>query len=143
MEDGGTEGPRAQAADDKSLEAMTSERGDQLVLVTQFDSSPQTYSANDAGIQLHVRRGSLQRGQVAGPVLIGNRKLLIECGGSSFLALAIVDCQPSGSTFDTPLDMDFRVEEDFGEQDGDSEDADPEDYLDGCKEIIRDTYKVA
>lgn len=55
----------------------------------------------------------------------------------------VVDCHPSGSKFDTALDLDFRVNEDLGEQDDDGEDADLEEYLDEYKRTIRDTYKVS
>ena len=42
----------------------------ETTLVAQFDSSPATYSAEDAVVRLHVRAGSLAEGQVAGPIVI-------------------------------------------------------------------------
>lgn len=117
--------------------------GAQTTLVPQFDSSPVTYSAEDAGVRLHVRLGSMAVGQIAGPIVIQtDKRLLVECEGSWFLVSAVVDCQPSGSTFDIPLDLDFRVEEGLDEQSDDSEEANLDEYLDECKEIIRNTYKV-
>ncbi|CAM9961212.1 unnamed protein product [Ectocarpus sp. 8 AP-2014] len=114
------------------------------MLITQFDSSPATYSAEDAGVRLHVRLGSMAEEQVAGPIVIEtDKRLLVECGGSWFLVAAVVDCQPSGSIFDVPLDLEFRVEEGLDElSDDSSEDANLDEYVDECKEIIRKTYKV-
>eukprot|EP00903_Cladosiphon_okamuranus_P007206 g6995.t1 len=114
-------------------------------LITQFDSTPATYSAEDAGIRLHVRLGSMAEGQVAGPIVIEtDKRFLVECGGSLFLVSAVVDCQPSGSTFDVPQDLDFRVEEGLDElsDDRSGEDAYLDEYVDECKEIIRNQYKV-
>lgn len=136
-----TAAPLPQSCGEHSIpHALASPR---TTLVTQFDSSPRTYSAEDAGVVLHVRPGSLQHGQVAGPITIEDKKLHIESGGSSFLVSAVVDCQPSGSTFDTALDLDFRVNEDLGEQDDDNLDSDLDEDLDEYKKMIRDTYKVS
>lgn len=145
--------PEISSAEDSTPPLLPRSRGESSILhslvasqtttlVAQFDSFPRTYSTKDGGVQLHVRSGSLKHGQLAGPITIEETRLLIECGGSWFLALAVVDCQPTGRTFDTPLDLDFRVEVDLGEQDDDSEDANLDERLDRCKEIIWDTYKV-
>ena len=112
-------------------------------LITRFDSSPATYTAEDAGVRLHVRTGSMAERQEAGPIVIQtDERLLVECGGCSFLVSAVVDCQPSGSTFDVPLDLDFLVEEGQDEESDDSEDASPDGVFNQYKEIIQNTYKV-
>lgn len=111
-------------------------------LVTQFDSSPATYCVEDAGVRLHVRVGSMAKGQTAGPIVFQmDKRLLVECEGSWFFVSAVVDLRPSGSTFDVPLDLDFLVEEELDEQ-SDGEDASLGEFLDGCTEVIRNTHKV-
>lgn len=108
-----------------------------VTLFAQFDSSVGTYCAEESGIRLHVRTGSLQDGQKAGPITIdASERLVVECGGSSFLVSAVVDCQPSGIMFDAPLYLDFRVGEEW-RGDGAVQD------LKGYKEDIRRTYEVS
>lgn len=108
-----------------------------ITLVAQFGSSVDTYCTEEADVRLHVRSGSLKRGQVAGPISIEtSKRLLVECGGSSFLVSAVVDCQPSGFKFDKPLYLDFRVGEEW---DG----AGAAQALEEYKEAIRNTYTVS
>ena len=54
----------------------------------------------------------------------------------------MVDCQPSGSAFDVPLDLNFLVEEGQDEESDDSEDTSPDEAFIQYKEIIQNTYKV-
>eukprot|EP00752_Nemacystus_decipiens_P004502 g4110.t1 len=142
----GTESPLAgcgvgvMGADDVAKSASESAH---TTLIAQFDSFPATYAAEDAGVRLHVRAGSMAEGQVAGPIIIQtDKRLLVKCGGSSFVVSALVDCQPSGSTFDVPLDLDFLVEDELDEQSDDSSDAGRDDFFNECKEMIRNAYKV-
>eukprot|EP00752_Nemacystus_decipiens_P016945 g15172.t1 len=87
--------------------------------------------------------GSMADGQEAGPIVFQtDKRILVECGGCLFLVSAVVDCQPSGSSFGVPLDLDFRVEEGLNEQSDDSEDTSLDEYFDECMEIIRNTYKI-
>lgn len=78
---------------------------------------------------------------MAGPVTVEiNKRLLVECGGFFFLVSAVVDCQPSGSQFDVPLDLDFRVGEELDDEDKGAEGRiGLEDYL----ARLRDTFKVS
>lgn len=117
------------------------------VLVEQFNSTPRTYPAspgNDSGIQLRVGPGCLRERQVAGPIIVKtDTRLLVESVGSWFLVSKVVDCQPSGSKFDAPLEFYFRVGEELGEQgDGEAESCMEHEQLDEYRDIIQNTYKV-
>lgn len=110
-------------------------------LVNQFGSSPSLYSTGDDCVRLHVRPGCLGAGQIAGPVTIEMKELcvLVECDGCSFLVSAVADCQPSGATFDVPLNLDFRVGQELDEGDKGAEDRPG---LDHYLESLRDTFQV-
>lgn len=113
----------------------------QTTLVTQFDASPATYSTEDAGVRLHIVVGCLRKGHVAGPIVMKIREtFLVESEGCSYVVSAIVDCQPSGSKFDRPLELDFRVGEELDNQDmGAERSIDVDEHVTG----LRDTFKVS
>ena len=118
------------------------------MLVRRFDSTPRTYPVyrrNDSGIQLRVGPGSVRKDQVAGPIIVKTDvQLLVECGGSWYLASTVVDCQPSGSEFEVPLEFYFRVGEEFDERDDDEVESCLEhEQLAEYQDIIRNTYKVS
>ncbi|CAM9590741.1 unnamed protein product [Ectocarpus fasciculatus] len=124
----------------KSLARRQTRRNDQDGSA-RFGPTPATYSiVGDSGIRLHVRPGCLREGQAAGPVTTDKgERHLIECGKSWFFASAILDCLPSGSKFDVPLEFDFPVEE----EDGDVHDSillDRE--LDEYNKSMRETYQA-
>ncbi|CAN0225331.1 unnamed protein product [Scytosiphon promiscuus] len=117
------------------------------VLVEQFDSTPGTYPTspgNDSGIQLRVGLGCLRDTQVAGPIIVKtDMRLLVESVGSWYLVSKVVDCHPSGSKFDVPLEFYFRVGEEFDEEDdGEAESCLEDEQLDEYRNIIQNTYKV-
>ena len=57
-------------------------------------------------IDHHRRKKSL----VAGPINIQiDKQYLTECNDQTFLTSVVVDCHPSGKTFEKPLGLDFRV----------------------------------
>lgn len=108
----------------------------------RFGPTPATYSImGDSGIRLHVRPRCLREGQAAGPVTTDKgERHIIECGKSWFFASAIVDCLPSGSNFDVPLEFDIPVEE----EDGDIHDSDLlDEELDEYYQSIRETYQAS
>ena len=114
-------------------------------MVKLFGSQEAVYSLPDAEIRLSIGPGCLIQNQVAGPItFLTEQSYLVECNDECFLASVIVDCQPSGSTFEVPLDLDFRVGGPYDE-DNDSE-YDPEslddeqmqDYMD----LLQETYEV-
>ncbi|CAM9974744.1 unnamed protein product [Ectocarpus sp. 8 AP-2014] len=108
----------------------------------RFGPAPATYSiVGDSGIRLHVRPGCLRKGQAAGPATTDkSERYIIECGKSCFFAAAILDCLPSGSKFDVPLEFDFPVDE----EDGHVHDSDLRDEeLDEYNQSIRETYQAS
>ena len=81
-----------------------------IELVKQFGDGPARFSLQDAGVRLNVDQYCLGEGEVAGPINIQiDKQYLIECNDQTFLASVVVDCQPSGKTFEIPLGLDFRV----------------------------------
>lgn len=131
-----------QVADPVNIEEKVDSTGDrERILVNQFGSSPATYSAEDGHVRLHVRPGCLSQERVAGPVIIATKRgcRIVESGGCSYMELAVVDCHPSGSKFDAPLDLDFRVGESLDEEDMDTA---VEEGLDDYLTSLRDIYKV-
>ncbi|CAM9398970.1 unnamed protein product [Scytosiphon promiscuus] len=114
--------------------------GASVAIVARFDSSPSEYCASDGSVRLRVRPGCLRPGQVAGPITLTTTPgCLVECGGHPYLISLVVDCQPSGATFDSPLDLDFRVGGELDEEDGWA--GDRRDF-DECFASLRDNTKV-
>lgn len=116
------------------------QEGDSVTFVARFGSQPATYCAEDARVRLHVRPGCLRSGQHAGPISTKTTNgCLVECKGCSYLVSTVVDCQPSGTAFDAPLDLDFRIGEEL-----DAEDESPGCTIDTCEYLtsLCDDFKV-
>lgn len=124
--------------------------GNSIELVAQFGATPAAFSLADAGVRLSVGPNCLKKEQVAGPITVMTDKVyLVECGAQCYQVSVVVDCQPSGSKFDAPLELDFRVGEPLDEEDEDSDpvgnrgadldDMQREEYM----STLRDTYKVS
>lgn len=90
----------------------------EIELVQRFGATPRTFSTANDGVRLHVRPGCLRSGRTAGPVTIHTTgRYLVQCGGraGNVLISEVVDFQPSGMRFGTPILLDFRVGEGKGE----------------------------
>ncbi|CAN0368106.1 unnamed protein product, partial [Ascophyllum nodosum] len=79
-----------------------------IELVKQFGDGPARFSLQDAGVRLNVDQYCLGDGEVAGPINIQiDKQYLIECNDQTVLTSVVVDCHPSGKTFEKPLGLDF------------------------------------
>lgn len=99
-------------------ERKRSQLAGEIELVRRFGAAPRTFSTADGSVRLHVRPGCLQSGRTAGPVTIHTAgRYLVQCGGraGNLLISEVVNCQPSGMRFETPLLLDFRLGDDGGE----------------------------
>lgn len=89
------------------------------------------YFDEDSGVRLRVGAGCLSEGQTAGPIsVITHKRYIVKSGDSSYLVSAVVDCQPSGAIFKSPLSLQFCVgegEEGSESSDGEDEDSDSSD----------------
>ena len=127
------------------------------MLVAEFGATSGTYCDDDSGVRLRVGQGCLSPGQVAGPIsVLSDMRYVVESGGSSFLVSTVVDCKPSGAFFLKPLELEFCVEEEDGDEnseESDGEDGEGGEYSDesdrdeeeGLQEYLarlRTTYKV-
>ena len=120
----------------------------------QFGDGPGRFSLQDAGVRLNVDQYCLGEGEVVGPINIQiDKQYLIECNDQTFLTAVVVDCQPSGKTFEIPLGLDFRVGGPLYEGSGADEDVDEPGEGAGHKldeaqreehmNSLRDMYKVS
>lgn len=120
----------ASGATSRSISGAPDEEDGDITLAGQFGSSPATYSASIVAgdyLRIHVGPGCLRLEQTAGPILVKrDKRYLVECEGWSYLVSAVVDCQPSGSKFESSLIFDFRLGETAVERDtaGDGEGTD-------------------
>ena len=83
------------------------------------------FSSENAGVCLKVGPGCLGEGQVTGPTTtFPDKRYVVECDNQRFLVSVVVARQPSGSKFNVPLGLDFRIrgppcQERGGEKSGD------------------------
>ena len=133
--------------------AVSSTEGS-IELVKQFGDGPARFSLEDAGVRLNVDQYCLGEGEVAGPINIHiGKQYLIECNDQTFLTSVVVDCQPSGKTFEKPLGLDFRVGGPLYEGSGADEEVDEpgesaghnldEAQREEHMKSLRDMYKVS
>lgn len=100
------------------------------------------------GIRLHVRAGSLPEGDVAGPITLCEELHLVQStNGEYYIMSAALNCSPTGAAFKIPLEIDFCVGDELGdddENDSEEDDEGPERWScgDEGEEYLRSTYKV-
>lgn len=113
--------------------------------VRQFGPTPTVFSLTDVDVRLNVGPGCLKKDQPVGPITVVMDQLyLVECDDACFLASVTVECQPSGSVFQVPLELDFRVGgplDEYGESDCDPRTLDRE-LLEEVMTMLRETYEV-
>lgn len=111
----------------------------------QFGPKPAIFSSTDADVRLNVGPGCLKEDQPVGPItFVMDQHYLVECNDSCFLASVTVECQPSGSVFQVPLELDFRVGgplDEYGESDCDPRTLDRE-LREEVMAMLRETYEV-
>lgn len=102
-----------------------------------------TFFSEDTGVRLYVGPSCCRRGQAVGPVYLRKVPFLVHSGGSDFLVSTVVDCHPSGSTFESPLHLDFIVGDTLEEDIGAVElDEDLLEHLEDYKRDLLDDHKV-